>query len=32
MHILSVKKISLCYVHYQTIETIFEINIVICHS
>ena len=30
MHILSGKKISLCYVHYQTIETIFEINIVIC--
>ena len=32
MHILSVKKICLCYFHYQKIEIIFETNIVICHS
>ena len=32
MHILSVKKICLCYVYYQTIEIIFKINIVICYS
>ena len=32
MHILPVKKICLCYVYYWTIEIIFEINIVICHS
>ena len=31
MHILSVKKICLCYVCYLTIEIVFEINIVICH-
>ena len=29
MHILPVKQICLCYVHYKTIEIIFEINIVI---
>ena len=32
MHILSVKKICLCYFHYQIIKIIFEINILICHS
>ena len=32
MHILPVKKIDLYYVHYYTIEIIFKINIVICHS
>ena len=32
MHILPVKKTCLCYVHYYTIEIIFEINIAIYHS
>ena len=32
MHILLVKQIDLYYVHYETDETIFEKNIVICHS
>ena len=32
MHILSLEKISLCYVHYWTIEITFEINIAICLS
>ena len=33
MHIFSVKKLYniLCYVHYQAIEIIFDINIVIWH-
>ena len=32
MYILSVKKISFRYVHYQTIEIIFETSIVIWNS
>ena len=32
MHILSVMKNYLYYVHYQTIKIIFEKDIVTCHS
>ena len=32
MHILLVKEIYLCFVHYKKVETSFEINTAICQS